>query len=162
MSGECSFYIFSRCSEKLSENTAVCCISKEFESARKFISYGVLEKKVNKMYSFKNLKKQEIPKQDNHIKSLDISEIKFNFIDNGDNRCFVFLNGQESFNSNLLLVGDFFVPIDAQSNLMFGVSGDLVSIKSLSIRHSYRNSYINYRNNNTNDSIQSCSCCNII
>ena len=48
------------------------------------------------------MKKQEIPRQDNHIKSLDISEIKFNFIDNGDNRCFVFLNGQELFNSNLV------------------------------------------------------------
>ena len=161
MSGESCFYIFSRCNKKLSENTAICCISKELESARKFISYGVLEKNNNEIYCFKNLKKQEIPRQDNHIKSLDISEIKFNFIDNGDNRCFVFLNGQELFNSNLLLVGDFFVPIDSSSNLMFGVSGDLVSIKNLVIKHSYRNSFINYRNNNTNDSVQSCSCCNI-
>ena len=162
MSGESTFYIFSRCNEKLSENTTICCISKELESARKFISFGVLEKNDNKIYCFKNLKKQEIPRQDNHIKSLDISEIKFNFIDNGDNRCFVFLNGQELFNSNLILVGDFFIPIDTKSNLMFGVSGDLVSIKNLSIKHSYRNSYINCRNNNTNDSVQSCSCCIII
>ena len=162
MSGESSFYIFSRCSEELSGNTAVCCISKELESARKFISFGVLEKNDNKIFCFKNLKKQEIPRQANHIKSLDISEIKFNFIDNGDNRCFVFLNGQELLNSNLLLIGDFFVPIDTQSNLMFGASGDLVSIKNLVIKHSYRNSYINYKNNNTNDSVQSCSCCIII
>ena len=163
MSGESTFFIFSRCNENLSENTAVCCISKELESARKFISFGIVEKNDKEKYCFKNMKKQEIPKQNNHIKSLDISEIKFNFIDNGDYRCFVFLNEQELLNSNLLLVGDFFVPIDTQSNIMFGVSGDLISIKKLAIKHSYRNSYINYiNNNNTNDSIQSCNCCNLI
>ena len=162
MSGESNFYIFSRCDDKLSEITAVCCISKELESARKFISFGVLEKVENEKFCFKNIKKQEIPRQNNHIKTLDISEIKFIFIDNGDNRCFVFLNEQELMNSNLFLVGDFFVPIDTQSNLMFAVSGDLISIKNLVIKQAYRNSYINYKNNNTNDSIQSCSCCNII
>ena len=94
---------------------------------------------------------------------MDISEIKFNFIDNGDKRCFVFLNVQNLLNSNLLLTGDFFVPIDTQSNITIGVSGDLISIKKLAIMHLYRNSYINYiYNNNINDSIQSCSCCNLI
>ena len=48
------------------------------------------------------------------------------------------------------------------TNLMFAVSGDLISIQKLIIKQSYRNSYMNYRNSNTNDSIQSCSCCNII
>ena len=162
MSGESNFYIFSRCGNKLSEATAVCCISKELESARKFISFGVLEKEENEKFCLKNIKKQEIPRQDNHIKTLDISEFKFIFIDNGDNRCFVFLSEQELMNSNLFLVGDFFVPIETKCNLMFAVSGDLVSIKKLIIKQTYRNSYINYKNNNTNDSIQSCSCCNII
>lgn len=50
---------------------------------------------------FQAFKKQEIPHKDNHIKTLYISEIKFIFIDNGDNRCFVFLTGQEILNSNL-------------------------------------------------------------
>ena len=77
MSGESIFYIFSRYNENLSENTAVCCISKELESARKFISFGIVEKNDKEKYCFKNMKKQEIPKQNNHIKSLDISEIKF-------------------------------------------------------------------------------------
>ena len=166
MSGESYFYIFSRCNDKFSEFTAVCCISKELESARKFISFGVLEKKEDEeedkeIYYFKNLKKQEIPHQDNHIKTLDISEIKFIFIDNGDNRCFVFLIEQEMLNSNLFLVGDFFIPIDTKSNLLFAVNGDLVSIKKLIIKQSYRNSYMNYRSNNTSESVQSCSCCNI-
>ena len=161
MSGESNFFIFSRCTDKFTECTTVCCISKELESARKFISFGVFEKKQEEFF-FKHLKKQEIPHQNNHIKTLDISEIKFIFIDNGDNRCFVFLTGQEMLNSNLFLVGDFYVPIDYKSNLMFAVSGDLVSIQKLIIRQSYRNSYMNYRNSNTNDSIQSCSCCNII
>ena len=163
MSGESNFYIFSRTQGQLSENTAVCCISKELESARKFISFGVLEKKDGgEVYCFKNLKKQEIPKQDNHIKTLDISEIKFVFIDNGDNKCFVFLSEQELLNSNLFLVGDFFIPVDTQSNLMFAVSGDLISIKKLVIKHTFRNSYFNFRNNNVKDSVQTCSCCNIL
>ena len=161
MSGESNFYIFSRCNDKFSEYTTICCISKELESARKFISFGVFEKNEDDFF-LKFLKKQEIPHQDNHIKSLDISEIKFIFIDNGDNRCFVFLTGQEMLNSNLFLVGDFYVPIDYKSNLMFAVSGDLVSVQKLIIKQSYRNSYMNYRNSNTNDSIQSCSCCIII
>ena len=162
ISGESCFYIFSRCCDKFSDSTTVCCISKELESARKFISFGVLEKKQENIFYFKNLKKQEIPHQDNYLKSLDISEIKFIFIDNGDDRCFVFLTGQELLNSNLFLVGDFYVPIDYKSNLMFAASGDLISIKRLIIKQSYRNSYKNYRNSNTNDSIQSCSCCTII
>ena len=161
MSGESSFYIFSRCNDQFSEFTAVCCINKELESARKFISFGVLEKNKKGAYYFKHLKKQEIPHQGNHIKSLDISEIKFIFIDNGDNRCFVFLAEQELMDSNLFLVGDFFIPIDTKSNLLFAVNGDLVSITKLVIKQSYRNSYMNYRNNNTSDSIQSCSCCNV-
>ena len=162
MSGESSFYIFSRCIDEFTENTAVCSVSKELESARKFVSFGVLEKKEENKFYIKYLKKQEIPRQDNHIKSLDISEIKFIFIDNGDNRCFVFLTGQEFLNSNLYLVGDFYVPIETKSNLMFAVSGDLVSIKRIVIKQTNRNSYYNYRNSNTNDSVHSCSCCNII
>lgn len=162
MSGESSFYIFSRCIDEFTENTVVCSVSKELESARKFVSFGVLEKKEENKFYIKYLKKQEIPRQDNHIKSLDISEIKFIFIDNGDNRCFVFLTGQEFLNSNLYLVGDFYVPIETKSNLMFAVSGDLVSIKRIVIKQTNRNSYYNYRNSNTNDSVHSCSCCNII
>ena len=38
---------------------------------------------MEEVYCFKNLKKQEIPRQYNHIKTLDISEIKFVFIDKG-------------------------------------------------------------------------------
>ena len=54
------FFIFSRSNENFSENTDICCISKELESARKFISFGVLEKNDNDKYCFKNLKKHEI------------------------------------------------------------------------------------------------------
>ena len=161
MSGESYFYIFSRCNDVLTDTTTVCCISKEFESARKYISFGVLEKKDENTFFVKDLKKQEIPHQENHIKSLDISEINFIFIDNGDNRCFVFLAGQEFLNSNLYLIGDFYVPIETKSNLMFGISGDLISVKRIVIKQTYRDSYLNYRCNNTNNIVQSCSCCNI-
>ena len=160
MSGESNFFIFSRCNDKFSENTAICCISKEIESPRKFISFGILQEKENN-YIYKYIKKQEIPHQNNHNKSLDISEINFIFIDNGDNKCFLFLTEPEYLNSNLFLIGDFYVPIDTKSNIMFCASGDLISIKKLIIKQSYRNSYKNYKITKVNSSIQSCSCCTI-
>ena len=158
MSGESNLYIFTRCKQsEFSEATAICCISKELESARKFISFSVLEKKDNDDgFSIRNLKKQEIPHQDNYIKTLDLSEIEFVFIDNGDNRCFVFLTKQDQ-NSNLLMLGDFYEPFLHKSNVMLGGSGDLISIKKMEIKQTNRDFFVNYRNMN-NENIQ---CCNI-
>ena len=156
MSGESNFYIFTRCRDtEFSEFTAVCCISKELESARKFISFSILEKKKDEEgFLIKNMKKQEIPHQDNYIKTLDLSEISFIFIDNGDHRCFVFLTKQEQ-NSNMLLMGDFYEPIDEKSNVMLACSGDLISLKEVEISQTQRDSYVNYRNMN-NENIQCC------
>ena len=156
MSGESNFYIFSRCTQsEFSELTTVCCISKELESARKFISFAVLEKKKEEEgFLIKNLKKQEIPHQDNYIKTLDLSEISFVFIDNGDNKTFVFLNKQEQ-NTNMLLLGDFYEPIEEKCNVMLACSGDLISLKEVEINQVKRDSYVNYRNMN-NENIQCC------
>ena len=161
MSGESNFFIFSRCTEKLNNQTIVCYISKELESARKFISFAVLEEKEDEKFIIKNIKKQEIPKQENYIKALDISEIKFIFVDNGDNKCYIFLVEQEQ-NSNLFIGADFYEPISFNSNLMFAVSGDLISLKKLEIKQGFRNSYINMRNNYRNTAkVQACNCCTI-
>jgi hypothetical protein len=156
MSGESNFYIFSRCiNSEFTEFTTICCISKELESARKFISFAVLEKKKGEEgYFIKNLKKQEITHQDNYIKTLDLSEISFVFIDNGDNKCFVFLSKQEQ-NTNMLLLGDFYEPIEEKCNVMFACSGDLISLKEVEISQVHRDSYVNYRNMN-NENIQCC------
>ena len=156
MSGESNFYIFSRCiNSEFTEFTTICCISKELESARKFISFAVLEKKKGEEgYFIKNLKKQEIPHQDNYIKTLDLSEISFVFIDNGDNKCFVFLSKQEQ-NTNMLWLGDFYEPIEEKCNVMFACSGDLISLKEVEISQVHRDSYVNYRNMN-NENIQCC------
>ena len=159
MSGESNFYIFSRCTETFNDQTVVCYISKELESARKFISFAILEKSEDNNYIIKNLKKQEIPRQENYIKALDISEIKFYFVDNGDNKCYVFLDEQEQ-NSNLILIGDFYIPIIDKCNIMFGVSGDLISLKKLVIKQTLRNSYMNLRNNGrNNNNVPACNCC---
>jgi len=145
MSGESNFYIFSRCTNsEFTEYTTICCIS-----------FAVLEKKKDEEgYFIKNLKKQEIPHQDNYIKTLDLSEISFVFIDNGDNKCFVFLNKQEQ-NTNMLLLGDFYEPIEEKCNVMFACSGDLISLKEVEISQVHRDSYVNYRNMN-NENIQCC------
>ena len=159
MSGESNFYIFSRCTETFNDQTVVCYISKELESARKFISFAILEKSEDNNYIIKNLKKQEIPRQENYIKALDISEIKFYFVDNADNKCYVFLDEQEQ-NSNMILIGDFYIPIIDKCNIMFGVSGDLISLKKLVIKQTLRNSYMNLRNNGrNNNNVPACNCC---
>ena len=155
MSGESNFYIFTRCkSSGFDESTTVCCISKELKSARKFISFAVLEKDENDNFLIKNLKKQEIPHQTHHIEDLDLSEISFTFLDNGDNRIFVYLK-EELQNSNMQLMGDFYEPINTMSNMMLACSGDLVSLKELEIRHIQRDLYVNERNGN-NVNVQCC------
>ena len=85
---------------------------------------------------------------------MDLSEISFVFIDNGDNKCFVFLNKQEQ-NTNMLLLGDFYEPIEEKCNVMFACSGDLISLKEVEISQVHRDSYVNYRNMN-NENIQCC------
>ena len=157
MSGESNFYIFTRCKDyEFSEKTVVCCISKELESARKFISFAVLEAKDENEFFIKNLKRQEIPHQTNHIKDLDLSEISFTFLDNGDDRCFVFLDKEEK-NSNIILMGDFYEPINYLSNVMLACTGDLISLKELEIKQIQRGEYAEYR---TVDKVN-LQCCNI-
>ena len=157
MSGESNFYIFTRCKETgFDECTTVCCISKELKSARKFISFAVLEEYQNDKYIIKTLKKQEIPHQTHHIEDLDLSEISFTFLDNGDNKCFVYLK-EEIQNSNLQLMGNFYEPVKDLSNMMLACSGDLISLKELEIRQIPRDLYVNERNNN----IVNVQCCGI-
>ena len=157
MSGESSFYIFTRCKESgFDELTTVCCISKELKSARKFITFAVLINEGEDKFKITNLKKQEIPHQTHHIEDLDLSQISFTFLDNGDNRIYVFLD-ENTQNSNMLLMGDFYEPIKEHCNVMLGASGDLVSIKELEIKQIERDMYVNYRNNN-NVNVQ---CCNV-
>ena len=157
MSGESSFYIFTRCKESgFDELTTVCCISKELKSARKFITFAVLINEGEDKFKITNLKKQEIPHQTHHIEDLDLSQISFTFLDNGDNRIYVFLD-EKAQNSNMLLMGDFYEPIKEHCNVMLGASGDLVSIKELEIKQIERDMYVNYRNNN-NVNVQ---CCNV-
>ena len=52
MSGESNFFIFTRCTDKFSNQTALCYISKELESARKFVSFAILEPKDNNNNTF--------------------------------------------------------------------------------------------------------------
>ena len=91
----------------------------------------------------------------NYFSNFNIIKISFVFIDNGDNKCFVFLNKQEQ-NTNMLLLGDFYEPIADKCNVMFACSGDLISLKEVEISQVKRDSYVSYRNNN-NENIQCCT-----
>jgi len=63
MSGESSLMIFSRTTDKLNTESTVCQITKEMDSSRKFLNFGVLiKKKENDNLTLRNIRKQEIPK----------------------------------------------------------------------------------------------------
>lgn len=132
MAGESCFYIFSRGGESLSNEMAVCYINKELESSRKFINFAIVETSQHdeNIFSLKTLKKQEIPKQgiaffknvikklENYIKNLDICEVKINFIDNGDNKCFVFIENDSLTQKQFMFTADFYIPTNQISNVM--------------------------------------------
>ena len=140
MSGESQFFIFSRCSgEQYSDENLVCFINKEAESPRKYINFAIISKEDNQNV-IKILKKQEIPYQ-KKSKYLDISEISFTFIDNGDNICYVSFPEIEQ-NSKQIFIGDFYLPKFEKSNLMFAGTGNLISIKKLEIKQKERDSYL--------------------
>ena len=155
MSGESQFFIFSRCNgEQYSEENLVCFINKEIESSRKYLNFAIISKENNKNV-LKILKKQEIPFQKRNT-YLDISEISFTFIDNGDNICYISFPDIEQ-NSNQVFIADFYLPKFEKSNLMFAGSGNLISIKKLEIKQTLRNSYL--LDNNCSNHVHKSHCC---
>lgn len=156
MSGNSQFFIFSRCiSKNFTNDNLVCFINKEVESPRKYINFGILEKKKNNNFFVKILKKQEIPYQKRSIRYFDITEINFTFIDNGDNVCCLYFPDiDQAYNQNF--IGNFYIPIFEKSNIMFAGTGDLISIKKLTIKQSQRDSY---KLLNSNCNLHKSNCC---
>lgn len=155
MSGESQFFIFSRCNgDHYSNENLVCFISKEIESSRKYLNFAIISKEKNKNV-VKILKKQEIPFQKRNT-YLDISEISFTFIDNGDNICYFSFPDIDQ-NSNQVFIGDFYLPKFEKSNLMFAGSGNLISIKKLEIKQTPRNSYLLEKN--CSENVHKSHCC---
>ena len=133
LSGECYFFIFSRTKSEndFNENTLVCFISKEIESSRIFVNYAVFEPLDNNKLHLYIIKKQEIPNQKHHNSCLDVTDVYFNFIDNGNDNCILFFPYQKSYHQNF--IADFYYPQYDLCNLYIAVSGDLISIKELNI-----------------------------
>lgn len=155
MSGESQFFIFSRYNgDHYSDENLVCFISKEIESSRKYLNFAIISKEKNKNV-VKILKKQEIPFQKRNT-YLDISEISFTFIDNGDNICYFSFPDIDQ-NSNQVFIGDFYLPKFEKSNLMFAGSGNLISIKKLEIKQTPRNSYLLEKN--CSENVHKSHCC---
>ena len=53
------------------------------------------------------------------------------------------------------MLGDFYEPIEEKCNVMLASSGDLISLKEIEISQTKRDSYVNYRNMNS-ENIQCC------
>jgi hypothetical protein len=66
MSGESTFYIFTRLISEYSNDTILCYINKDLDTQRKFLNFGLLDKNNNNFF-IKTLRKQEIPKNGNLI-----------------------------------------------------------------------------------------------
>ena len=141
LSGECYFFIFSRIKNEndFNENTLVCFISKEIESSRIFVNYAVFEQQPidnnnnNNKLHLHIIKKQEIPNQKHYNNCIDVTDVYFNFIDNGNdnNNCIMFFPYQKSYHQNF--IADFYYPQYELCNLYIAVSGDLISLKELNI-----------------------------
>jgi hypothetical protein len=56
---------------------------------------------------------------DNYDENLDIAEVKLTFIDNGDNKCCLFIQN-ENLKKPYFFMADFFFPNNENSNIMFG------------------------------------------
>jgi hypothetical protein len=131
MAGESAFFIFTRLKDNLTNDCLVCFINKELESPRKFINFAILDCNGDEHLSIKVLKKQEIPKQginfnlDNYDELLDISEVRMTFIDNGDNKCFVFIHNELG-KKPFFFMADFFYPNSESSNVMMGGMSSLI------------------------------------
>jgi len=94
--------------------------------------------------------------------------VKIIFLDNGDNRCLVYIDNDNT-KKEFMFNADFYIPKSNISNVMLGgktflisASGDLISLRSLNIKHIIRNSRPNIRDDDSNKSVQSCNCCGII
>ena len=136
LSGECYFFIFSRATTEndFNDNTLVCFISKEIESPRIFVNYAVFEPLDNHKLHLHVMKKQEVPNQTNHNNFLDVTEVHFNFIDNGDNNCILLFPYQKPYHRNF--IADFYCPQYDLCNLYIAVGGDLISIKEMTVTSS--------------------------
>ena len=134
LSGESYFFIFSRTKNEndFNENTLVCFISKEIESSRIFVNYAVFEQPIdNNKLHLHIIKKQEIPNQKHYNNCIDVTDVYFNFIDNGNDNCIMFFPYQKSYHQNF--IADFYYPQYELCNLYIAVSGDLISLKELNI-----------------------------
>ena len=76
-------------------------------------------------------------------------------INNPENKYHLEITFKQEQNSNLLMLGDFYEPIEDKCNVMLASSGDLISLKEIEISQTKRDSYVNYRNMNS-ENIQCC------
>jgi len=163
MGGESCLWIFSRSQDRFTNDNVICYINKELESVRKFINFAVFEGKEENpnVFNLKTFKKQEIPKHDMVYNStLDISEIKVRFIDNGDNRCFVYIENNGNKRS-FFFGADIFNPVSDLTNIFIAASGDLISIKSMNVKQINRFSPDSAEFDQLNKKSQQCTCCSI-
>ena len=161
MTGESTFYIFSRIKHNLNKDndnnlfstqTAVCSINKDLDSSRKFINFSILNKINDKEFGIKTLKKQEIPKHQEHNKDNDVSNLNLTFFDEGNNNTSIELklNGEKH-----KFEAGFFLPGDDFTNIFMASTGDLICLKSISVSH-LKKQYWDFE---ALADKQTCSCC---
>lgn len=158
MTGESSLWLFSRVKEsKLDELTAIIFITKEMESNRKYIHFGIatISNEFQDEFALKSLKRQEIPKHSQYNNQLDTSTFTLIFIDEGESSTsidFIADSYRYRFEAN------FYIPRIETCDFLIGSYGGLVTLYSLQFNQIKRKS--SAENEYFADK-QNCSCCKI-
>lgn len=158
MTGESSLWLFSRVKDsKLDELTAIIFITKEMESNRKYIHFGIATVSLDFQdeFALNSLKRQEIPKHTQYNDQLDTSTFTLIFVDEGDSSTsidFITDTYRYKFEAN------FYIPRTETSDFLIGSYGGLVTLYSLQFNSIKRKSSV--ENENLTDK-QNCSCCKI-
>lgn len=158
MTGESSLWLFSRVkNSKLDELIAIIFITKEMESNRKYIHFGIAtaSNEFKDEFALKSLKRQEIPKHSLYNDQLDTSTFTLIFIDEGESSTsidFLADSYRYKFEAN------FFIPRTETCDFLIGAYGGLVTLYSLQFNQIRRKSCT--ENEQFTDK-QNCSCCKI-
>lgn len=129
LSGDSSFYIFTRGVGVKDPDSMICKFKKELDTQRVFLIFGA---NIGPGNEFKFFKRQEIPELTEINETQDYVDIKVNLIDNGDDKVFI-----TAITPNKRIMNSMcnkFIPSLNDTNIMLAGSGDGVLLKNFTAK----------------------------
>ena len=155
--GESQIWLVLHSNDKFDVTSAVISISKKEKSQTAFVSLGTFVKDVHNNLVYKVFTKQQLLCYDgksNHYKKNDITNIKMEIVD----------TGEEVFNAKILvndskkdnkISSSFFLPVVKKYSVMIGGSGESCNVKNLYIETKYKKEF----EEKTATLHKGCDCC---